>query len=86
MITRPRGERGAFALLVLLSCLLPTTASAHPKPGSFAFVDRTVDGARLEQDVPVEELELALGEKLGDANEAPGAIVSPPRAVGTVSG
>ena len=53
--------RIAHALLVIAAWLLVASgASAHPTPGSVASVDFTVDGARLEQDVPVEELERAL--------------------------
>lgn len=49
------------AFVVALGCLVFAKASeAHPSPTSVAFVDFTVDGARLEQTVPLSELEVAL--------------------------
>lgn len=60
---------GFFAVLGLLVA----SASAHPTPISVAFVDFTVDGARIEHDVPVEELQRALHRDLlrpGDSAEA----------------
>lgn len=45
------------ALVLAVGCLLfGRMASASPTPSSVAFIDFTVDGARLEQDVPLEEL------------------------------
>lgn len=44
---------------------------AHPAPGSTAFIDFTVDGARIEQDVPIEELERALHQMLLEEGESP---------------
>lgn len=58
------------ALLVALVAFWSATAHAHPTPGSIAFIDFTVDGARLEQDVPMEELERALHQKLIEPNES----------------
>jgi hypothetical protein len=52
------------ALCVLMCAGLCSTASAHPTPGTVALLDFTVDGARLEQDVPIEELERALHRTL----------------------
>ncbi|MDC0710404.1 HupE/UreJ family protein [Stigmatella sp. ncwal1] len=49
--------------------------SAHPTPGSVAFVDLTVDGARIEQDVPIEELERALKQKLWVDGESAADVV-----------
>ncbi|HEX4407053.1 MAG TPA: HupE/UreJ family protein, partial [Polyangia bacterium] len=44
--------------------------------GSIAFVDFTVDELRIEQDVPVEELERALGERLAEPHESAAEIVA----------
>lgn len=66
--------RVAQAMLLALTWILGSTpALAHPTPGSVAFVDLTVEGARIEQDVPIEELERALHQTLwtdGDSAEA----------------
>ncbi|HEX4341025.1 MAG TPA: HupE/UreJ family protein [Polyangiaceae bacterium] len=60
------------ALAVVTTVLgAASTAAAHPMPGSFAFVDFTVGGARVEQDVPIEELERALRRPLYDDGESP---------------
>ena len=49
------------AFVVALGCLVFSRSSeAHPSPASVAFVDFTVDGARIEQTVPLSELEAAL--------------------------
>jgi hypothetical protein len=49
------------AFVVALGCLVFAKASeAHPSPTSVAFVDFTVEGARIEQTVPLSELEAAL--------------------------
>lgn len=62
--------RSVLALLaVLFGCL--SSARAHPTPGSLAYVDFTVDGARIEQDVPLEELERALKQSLIKKGESP---------------
>lgn len=56
-----RMPRYWVAFVVALGCLVFSTSSeAHPSPASVAFVDFTVDGARIEQTVPLSELELAL--------------------------
>jgi hypothetical protein len=51
------------------------TGRAHPAPSSLALIDLTLDGAQLEQDVPLEELELALHQKLVRAGEDPSLAV-----------
>jgi hypothetical protein len=56
----PRIQHVTPVLVALAWLFASSSASAHPTPGSVAFVDFTVDGARLEQDVPIEELERAL--------------------------
>jgi hypothetical protein len=61
--------------LALAWLLAGGRAVAHPTPGSAAFVDFTVDGARVEQDVPVEELERALHRRLAEAGESPEGAV-----------
>jgi hypothetical protein len=70
--TRLRSAGGLLALLLCTS----GPARAHPTPGSVAFVDFTVDGARLEQDVPVEELERALKRPLAQPGESAERIVA----------
>lgn len=68
--------RDALGLLLALVCLLAGHhAWAHPTPGSVVFVDVTVDGARIEQDVPVEELERALHQMLVQEGEPPESVV-----------
>jgi hypothetical protein len=57
-----------FALVAWL--LASGRAGAHPTPSSVALIDFTVDGARIEQDVPVEELERALKRRLAQPGEA----------------
>ncbi|MFO0738983.1 MAG: HupE/UreJ family protein [Labilithrix sp.] len=59
-----------FALVALLLVVLsPRIAFAHPTPGSVAFVDIGLDRLRIEQDVPIEELQRAMDRELftGDA-------------------
>jgi hypothetical protein len=58
-------------LAVLAWCLASAVAEAHPTPGSVAYIDFTVDGARVEQDVPLEELERALHQPLIAPGETP---------------
>jgi hypothetical protein len=69
-------QRVARAMLIALAWILGSTdALAHPTPGSVVFVDLTVDGARIEQDVPVEELERALHQTLWvDGGSAAGVV------------
>lgn len=67
-----------FAQRVLLAVawlLVAGDARAHPTPGSVALIDLTVDGARLEQDVPIEELQRALHQTLGAEDEGPAVLV-----------
>lgn len=66
-------------LLVWLA--LVSTAYAHPTPGSVAYLDFTVDGARLEQDVPIEELERALKRQLAFEGDTPAQMVDRDRAL-----
>lgn len=61
----------AALFTLIVSFGTPATAMAHPTPGSVAFVDLTVDGARIEQDVPVEELERAVKQALYREGESP---------------
>lgn len=62
--------RAAFAGVLALAWLCVSgRAGAHPTPGSVAFVDFTVGGARIEQDVPVEEIERALHQPLAREGE-----------------
>ncbi|MBL9109055.1 MAG: HupE/UreJ family protein [Myxococcales bacterium] len=57
----PRMLRYWAAFVVALGCLVFARPSeAHPSPTSVAFVDFTVDGALLEQTVPLSELEAAV--------------------------
>jgi hypothetical protein len=66
----------AAALALVLACLCASDrAGAHPAPASVMFVDFTVDGARIEQDVPLEDLELALHQPLARPNEPVAAAV-----------
>lgn len=59
------------AFVVALGCLVFAKASeAHPSPSSVAFVDFTVDGARIEQTVPLSELEVALHRPIVREGEA----------------
>jgi hypothetical protein len=61
----------AAPLLAALACLFTCElASAHPTPGSVAFIDFTVDGARIERNVPIEELERALHVQLMEKGES----------------
>lgn len=55
----------------MIACSYALPAYAHPTPGSVALLDLTVDGARLEQDVPIEELERALHQQLLELAESP---------------
>jgi hypothetical protein len=65
------------SFLVLAGVLFTSDhASAHPTPGSAAFVDFTVDGARLEQDVPIEELERALHQTLAREGDLAASVVN----------
>jgi hypothetical protein len=65
-----RALRVAVAFVLALAWLCASgRAGAHPAPVSVAFVDFTVNGARIEQDVPLEELELALHRPLGHGGE-----------------
>ena len=52
-----------------------SAAFAHPAPASVVSIDFTVDGARIEQDVPLEELEHALHLTLALPGEAPAHTV-----------
>lgn len=66
----------AVAFVLALSWLCASgRAGAHPAPGSVAFVDFTASGALIEQDVPIEELELALHMPLGHEGEPAPAVV-----------
>lgn len=47
-------------VVALASLVLARPSEAHPSPTSVAFVDFTVDGAILEQTVPLSELEAAV--------------------------
>lgn len=68
--------RVAVAFVLALSWLCAGgRAVAHPAPGSVALVDFTPSGARIEQDVPIEELELALHMPLGHEGEPAPAVV-----------
>src|SRR5262245_48181368 len=70
MSPHARWLRVAVALVFALSWLCASSrATAHPAPGSVAFVDFTAFGARIGQDVPIEELELALHRPLGYEGE-----------------
>lgn len=70
------------ALLVAWAWLLCSGhVAAHPTPGSLVFIDFTVDGARLQQDVPIEELERALHRQLARPSESPAESVNRERAV-----
>lgn len=69
-----RAARVLF-LVVLASLMRIGTASAHPTPGSIAFVDFTVDGARIEQDVPIEEIQRVFQRQLVAEGETPAATV-----------
>ncbi|MEW5852790.1 MAG: HupE/UreJ family protein [Myxococcota bacterium] len=60
----------AACLPVVATLVVGGEARAHPTPGSVVFVDFTVDGARVEQDVPVEELERALRRPLAEEHES----------------
>jgi hypothetical protein len=72
---RAIGLPASVAGIVAGSLLLGADAAAHPTPGSVALLDFTVDGARLEQDVPLEELERALHQQLVNAGESANAAV-----------
>jgi len=76
-VTAPRSALPAAlaGAIVAGGLLCGGSAAAHPTPGSIAFVDFTVDGARLEQDVPLEELERALHRQLVNAGESAAAAV-----------
>lgn len=50
-------------------------AHAHPMPGSVALIDFTVAGARIDQDVPLEELEHALKASLVQQGETAVQII-----------
>lgn len=63
--------RTATLVLFVASLGVAHSVSAHPTPGSVAFVDFTVEGARIEQDVPLEELERALHRRLVEPDETP---------------
>lgn len=65
----------AHTLLGALLFCLPRLAHAHPTPGSVVFVDFTVDGARLEHDAPIEELERSMHLTLAKEGETPAAMV-----------
>lgn len=76
MSHRARWLRVAVAFVLALSWLCASgRAGAHPAPASVVFVDLTTSGARIEQDVPVEELELALHRPLGHEGEPASALV-----------
>lgn len=49
---------------LLCSLFWSTGVHAHAAPASIVQIDLTLDGAQLEQDVPIGELELALHDKL----------------------
>jgi hydrogenase/urease accessory protein HupE len=69
---RQRAHAYVCALCALVGLLLQSRpTSAHPTPGSAVFIDFTLDGARIEQDVPVEELQRALKRPLLAEGEAP---------------
>lgn len=68
-------RQAAFALVMLGGLFAGGVARAHPTPGSVAMLDFTLDGARLEQDVPIEELERALHRTLALPGESALAIV-----------
>jgi len=75
-----RGPRAWFHALLALAVVIalvgmPARANAHPTPGSVAFLDFTVGGARIEQDVPIEELERALHQTLWEEGARPEDIV-----------
>lgn len=67
----------SFLLFAALLCslLAPGFALAHPTPSSIAFVDFTVDGALIEQDVPIEELERAQHRRLLEEGESPAQML-----------
>lgn len=74
MLTPSAGAHSACPLqfsfwLTLLLC--PGIAYAHPTPSSYAYLDFTLDGARLEQYVPIEELERALKTPLQASHNEP---------------
>lgn len=74
--SRRRAPRWLVGLALFAAVVASATkVAAHPTPGSVAFVDFTVDGARIEQDVPIEELERALHRRLAEEGESPEAIV-----------
>lgn len=56
-------------LFALVWFLASASAGAHPAPTSSAFIDFTVDGARIEQDVPIEEIERAMHRTLAEEGE-----------------
>ena len=56
---------------LFFACSNALPAHAHPTPGSVALLDLTVDGARLEQDVPLDALERALQRPLLELAETP---------------
>ncbi|MCA9687395.1 MAG: hypothetical protein KC457_34860, partial [Myxococcales bacterium] len=59
-------SRCTALLVFLLVACFSSVARAHPTPSSYARVDFTADGARITQDVPVEELERAVHRTLYD--------------------
>lgn len=66
----------ALLLAVALgSAFAARPALAHPTPGSWVFLDLALDGARLEQNVPLEELERALGRRLVQDGEPAASAV-----------
>ncbi|MFO0615914.1 MAG: HupE/UreJ family protein [Polyangiaceae bacterium] len=69
-------RRALAAVVVAITVLLSHGAAlAHPTPGSTVFVDLTVDGARIEQSVPIEELERALHVQLAEEGDDAARIV-----------
>lgn len=64
-----------LALAMSWTCAA-SVAHAHPTPGSVAMLDFTVDGARIEQNVPIEELERALHQTLAGDGETADSIVA----------
>lgn len=82
MIERSESDRRRLGLLLAIMLLLVSAgASAHPTPGSTAFLALTVRGAVLEQDVPIEELERAMHRRLIEPGESPAAAVARSRAL-----
>ena len=71
-----RASTWLTAVAAFVVVLVASAADAHPTASSVAYVDFTVDGARVEQDIPIEELERALHLQLMQADETAESAVA----------